>query len=86
MEQSPTDALRSTLGALDVTATLANPETLRERVCAVVEELKKTGMAPEHVILAIKGIVYEANMRVADTRLIDEMVKWCIKQYFASEK
>lgn len=83
MKVSPTDALRSALSTLDVGTTLAHPEKLREQVCAVVEELKEAGMSPEHVVLAVKGIVYEANMRVVDTRLIDQIVTWCIDQYFA---
>jgi hypothetical protein len=86
LEESPTDALRSALRNLDVIATLARPDAFREQVCAAVDHLKKSGLSPEHVVLAIKGIVYEANMRVADVGLIDQMVQWCIERYFAPDQ
>ena len=86
VNESPTDALRSALRTLDIPATLARPDALREQVCAVVNELKQTGMSPEHVVLALKGLVYEANKRVADVGLIDQVVQWCIEQYFTSEQ
>jgi hypothetical protein len=44
--------------------------------------MKATGMKPEHVILAVKGIGYEANLGLAAAPLIEQMVTWGIEQYF----
>jgi hypothetical protein len=55
---------------------------IHQKVCDVVDELKATGMAPEHVILAVKGIAFEAMMGPLAGVLVDEMVKWCLEQYF----
>ena len=84
-EQSATAALHEALSGIDTTAYYAKPDMLgplHKKVCAVVDELKITGSSPEHIIVVIKGIASEANIGLAGTRLVDQMVKWCIEQYF----
>ena len=83
--RSSSDILRDALASLppstyDAAGASAGP--LHEKVCAVVDELKAEGMKPEHVILAVKGIAYEAQMGPASWRLIETLVKWCLEQYF----
>ena len=56
--------------------------SLHEKVCAVVDEMRAEGMKPEHVVLAVKGIAFEARMGPGSWKLIETMVKWCLEQYF----
>jgi hypothetical protein len=83
--ESPGDALRETLRTLSVAAALANPEPLRKQVCELVSELKKSGMTPERVVLTVKALVFEANREVAEVGLLQQIVRWCIEQYFSDE-
>jgi hypothetical protein len=80
-----TDALRAALAAIppiEYTSYRTTRGPTHQRVCDVVDELKATGMAPEHVILAVKGIAFEAMMGPLAGVLVDEMVTWCLEQYF----
>jgi hypothetical protein len=43
-------------------------------------------MAPEHVLLAVKGIADEVELGAVGERLVETMVKWCVEQYFADDK
>jgi hypothetical protein len=40
-------------------------------MCALVEELKGMGMAPEHVLLTVKGFAFEAGLGLASASLLD---------------
>lgn len=56
---------------------------LHRKVCNVVDELKATGMMPEHVLLTVKEIAFEATMGgPLASVLVEKMVKWCLEQYF----
>jgi hypothetical protein len=80
-----TDVLRAALSDLPPSAYSADRQTLRvlhRQVCDVVDELKAAGMMPEHVILAVKGVAFEAMMGPLAGTLIQKMVKWCLEQYF----
>ena len=84
-DESPTDSLRTVLASLSPIAALGMNGTsgeLRDKLCAVVHELKDGGMAPEQVVLAVKAIAREANASLVGSRLIDELTKWCIEEYF----
>ena len=87
-EHSATDTLREVLSELDPLAHYAKPNTLgtlQQKVCAVVDELKATGMSPEHIMLVVKGIASESRVDPSSP-LVEQMVKWCIEQYFKESK
>ena len=82
---SPSADLRGALTALPRTALAADVRVLgnlQEKVCAVVDELKATGMSAEHTMLAIKGIAFDATLGPSGAKLVDQMVKWCLEHYF----
>jgi hypothetical protein len=84
-EHGAITALRNALVDLPASSYSGDQKTLgplHEKVCAVVDLLKAEGMAPEHVLLAVKGVAYEAQMDAASDILVERMVKWCIEQYF----
>jgi hypothetical protein len=86
---SSSDVLRDALASLAPSAYQAAgtvPGSLHEKVCAVVNDLKADGMKPEHVILAVKGIAFEAEMGPSSWRLVETLVKWCLEQYFKDDK
>ena len=72
-------------------------EQLRERVCAVVDELRDAGWPPERVIVAIKQIASDAGLHPSRTILsatspldagdsvLVQMVRWCIGRYFSAD-
>jgi hypothetical protein len=60
---------------------VANVERL---MCEVVDELKHRGMAPEHVLLAVKGVAFEAGLGLTSATLMERMVTRCIEQYFTA--
>jgi len=77
--------LRDALAHLPASAHGADEKTLaplHEKVCAVVDAMKDKGMLPEHVLLAVKGIAYEAHLGTASGALVERMVVWCLDQYF----
>ena len=81
------DTLRDALRSLPPGAYAINPaslEPLHRLVCNVVDELKADGMSPEHVMLAVKGVAYEAKLGLGSAPLIERLVKWCLDQYFKS--
>ena len=55
---------------------------LHHKVCNVVDDLKATGMAPEHVMLAVKKIAVEAIPGPVPLVLVDDIVRWCLEWYF----
>jgi len=79
------DVLRSALAALPHSTYTAGRDglgPLHQKVCNVVDELKAEGMKPEHVMLTVKGIAFEAMMGPLAPDLVEKMVKWCLEQYF----
>ena len=87
-DQSPSDELRAALSAVSPAVAIGEPELLaplREKVCALVDELKADGMTPEQVILAAKRIATEAGVGLAGARLLEEVVRWCVEQYFKNQ-
>jgi len=85
LEHGDVVALRSALASLPPTAYGADQQSLgslHERLCAVVDLLKAEGLPPERVLLAIKGIAYEAKMGASAAILVERMVTWCLEQYF----
>ena len=83
--ESPTTVLRMALSELSAKNFYYAPMrdgALHKKVCAVVDELKGTGMTPEQVLLAVKGIAAEANVGLKGVPLVATMVKWCLEQYF----
>jgi len=79
------DALRAALAKLPNSAYTADRAALgplHQRVCDVVDDLKADGMKPEHVVLTVKGIAFEAMMGPLAPDFVDKMVKWCLEQYF----
>jgi len=85
LRPSPDELLRQALADLapsQYEAAAAGRGPLHEKVCAVVDEMRAEGMKPEHVVLAVKGIAFEARMGPGGWKLIDTMVKWCLEQYF----
>ena len=86
--RTSSDILRVALANLPPSAYEAGAPTnnsLHKKVCAVVDDMKAEGMKAEHVMLAVKGIAYEARMGPASWRLIDTMTKWCLEQYFKDQ-
>jgi hypothetical protein len=84
-DPTSSDALRDALAGLPPIAYAAAAERqgpLQQKVCAVVDDMKAAGMKPEHVILAVKGIAFDAQMGPGSQRLIDAIVRWCLEQYF----
>jgi hypothetical protein len=82
------DVLRAALANLPHSAYAAERAALgplHQKVCDVVDELKATDMTPEHVILTVKGIAFEAMMGPLANLLVERMVKWCLEQYFKEQ-
>ena len=49
-------------------------------VCALVDELRAQGLAPEKVLVIVKGHVATRADRPAE--MIDDVVRWCIRRYY----
>ena len=82
---SSSEILRDALANLPRSAQDATSpafDALREKVCAVVDDLKAKGMQAEHVVLAIKRIAASAQMGPSGWQLSDAIVKWCLERYF----
>jgi hypothetical protein len=80
------DVLRAAIADLPPSAYLADRDeklnSLRHQVSDLVDELKATGMAPEHVMLAVKGVAFDAVMGPFSTGLVEKMVRWSLEEYF----
>ena len=86
-ERTTSDVLREALAGLPPVAYKRAAEGqggVRDKVFAVVDEMKGAGVKPEHVILALKGIAFEAQMGPASPILIEAMVRWCLERYFST--
>jgi hypothetical protein len=72
-------------------------DSLRDEVCAVVDELKGAGWPPERVIVAVKRIADDAGLRPSrnvlsatgdlspDDALLVRMVQWCIERNYRAD-
>jgi hypothetical protein len=79
------DALRTTLLDMASRASPLEPSegnVLRERVCAVVDEMKAAGQPPERIVVAIKRIGQEAGLGGFDDRLAQRLIRWCLERYY----
>jgi hypothetical protein len=86
------DQLAVALGNGTLRASINEP-TLRQRVCAVVDDLKDGGWPAERIIVLVKGIAADAGLSAShgiidadstcdDDAIIASMVQWCIAHYY----
>jgi hypothetical protein len=91
-------ALRESLARAAMTLTTSaysfNDKTLRDEVCAVVDDLKSAGWPPERAIIAIKEIADEAGLTQSRgvlvrgselnprDALLAKVVRWTIECYY----
>ena len=81
--------------ALSTTKAPPDDKTLRDEVCAVVDEMKAAGWPPERAIIAVKQIATEAGLKESravlvlsnkqlDARdaLMAKVVRWTIECYY----
>ena len=56
---------------------------VRDAVCAVVDELRTEGMAPEDVVVFVRSIATSAG---ADyfSDINSDAIRWCIARYFGA--
>ncbi len=64
---------------------------LREAVCAFTNELRDEGTSPEHVLIALKAVIYTRSFPTIAThptewaggsRLQEKISTWCIEEFF----
>ena len=72
----------------------ARDDDLRERVCAVVEDLRALEWPPERVIIAVKQVAEDAGLRSSrrvlmvsgsltpNDEVVQNLVRWCIEHYY----
>jgi hypothetical protein len=89
-------ALRDSLArALKTSNDYPGDKTLRDEVCAIVDEMKAAGWPPERAIIAVKQIATEAGLKESravlalsnkqlDERdaLMAKVVRWTIECYY----
>lgn len=86
-------ALRQRLRAISVPPSADERAELQQRVHDFVDELRASGHAPEHVIVAVKKIARSAGFRrfrvrapsvraEARDQLLTDIVDWSVKRYF----
>ena len=63
-----------------------NKEELQSAVCTFVAELKQTGETGEAVVRSAQGLVREVGSKFPSTSrtqaLLDDMVTWCLAEYY----
>ena len=68
-----------------------DPAELREALKALAREAREKSVAPEQLLLLLKNIWYElpavrsAQADVERTRVLQQLVTMCIKEYYALE-
>lgn len=88
-------ALRLALQAIKLPLSTEIREPLRAKVCEYVDALKAAGRPPEHVILAVKKLAFDAGYQTTShivysekvygpDALIVELVGWCIERYYGT--
>lgn len=86
-------ALRQALDTIKLPLSSEARGPLRETVFDYVDALKAAGRPPEHVILAVKKLAFDAGYQTTShivysekvygpDALIVELVSWCIERYF----
>lgn len=77
--------LRSVFASLADHTSLASDDELaelRERVCRVVGDLREAYALPEEIIVRIRRVATEEGLGASGDRLLREVVKWCLEEYF----
>ena len=69
------------------------PESLKEAVCNIVDQLKANGKQPEEVIIQIRQLCLEAGISTnhytsgqtnrGAAGLVDQIISSCIERYYA---
>ena len=86
-------ALRQALNTIKLPLSSEARRSLRATVFDYVDALKAAGRPPEHVILAVKKLAFDAGYQTTShivysekvygpDALIVELVSWCIERYF----
>jgi hypothetical protein len=61
-------------------------EDLQSAVCTYVSEMKEGGETGESVVRAAQGMVHEIGARFPSSErtqvLLDDMVTWCLAEYY----
>ena len=57
---------------------------LQERVCAVVDEMKATGVLPERIIVSVRRIAADFALDWHG-ELFDKLIGWCVHRYYAGD-
>jgi hypothetical protein len=81
-------ALRRTFASIAGHAALvsrAEVALLREQATDVVHDLKNAGELPERVIVIVRHAARDEKIDGAGDLLLDDVVNWCIAEYFAGE-
>jgi len=91
------DALQHALRVVRMPPDSAGRNALRELVFAFVDERKRLGWPPERVIVGVKQLARDADLRPSrffidreagiapmDSLLV-EMVQWCIDRYYVRQ-
>lgn len=92
------DSLTRASTTLDTPPFRAADKELRDEVCALVDELKAAGWAPERAVIAIKEIAQEAGLTQSQgvlvrdrdlsprDALLAKIVRWTIECYYDSSR
>ncbi len=57
-------------------------EEVRTHVCALTDEMKQAGYAPERVIIKVRALARAAGIDGFADPLVSEAVRWCLDRYF----
>ena len=63
----------------------AETSEVHEQVCNVVRDLKAAGELPERVIVIIRHAARDEKIDGAGDGLLNDVVKWCIAEYFGAD-
>jgi hypothetical protein len=88
-------ALRRALEKIKLPLSNEARDSLRAEVFAYVDALKAAGRPPEHVILVVKKLAFDAGYQTTShivysekvygpDALIVELVGWCIERYYGT--
>lgn len=78
-------ALRERFAAIAHRTSLLEPAeraALRHSVCTAARELKDQLDTPECVVIRVRQLAREAGIPVGGDRLMEEVVRWCLAEYF----
>ena len=93
------DSLAGVVELLPAPISAEKRARIKDRVGAVVRDLKRAEWPPERVIVALKHTAYEAGLRatrsvvLSQNALVDQhdalivdIVRWCIEEYYGLEQ